>query len=80
MEIRRFASDPPYKAADVRMLRQSFTIRGKARQLTVGERRVDGAVADGMHRHALTPSPAFGLRMMPFNPPAKHSAAKPTGR
>lgn len=42
-------------------------VKGQARQFCIGEMRVDRPVANGMHRHFFSPSPAFRYRVMPFD-------------
>jgi hypothetical protein len=37
---------------------------------------MDGAVADRMDRHRLTPAATLGHRMMPFDPPAQRPLAE----
>lgn len=54
---------------EVRLGAQRVRIGKAARQLRIGQRRMNGAVADRMERLHGTATPAFGQRMMPFHPP-----------
>ncbi len=76
MEIRILVADPVDEPGDIRMPAQGGGAREVPFQLLVAERAMDGAVADRMDRHRLTPAATLGHRMMPFDPPAQRPLAE----
>lgn len=77
MEVRVLAGNPVEETRQRIIGQKRLPLAGMAGQLGIGEARVDRAVADGMERHGISPAPAFGHLMVPFDPPAQRAQAEP---
>ena len=79
MEIGRLVGDPGEEAGDGGMAAQGHRIGIGAGQFRVGQGGMDSAVTDRMDWHHLSPAPALGHGMMPFDPRAERPGAEPAG-
>lgn len=78
MEIWRLVGHPVEKAANGQMCAQSCGIGKGAGQIGVGKSGMNGAMADRVDWHDLSPAPALGHGMVPFDAQPQGAGAQPT--
>ena len=76
-EIRVFFGDPIDKFANIRVSQKALHIHAVSLKFGIGKIGHQRLLANGVHRHCLAPTTAFGNRMVQHNSLAQWPAAKP---
>lgn len=79
MKIDGFVGDPRDEAGKFGVDGERLRARETAFEFDVGERGVDGAVADGVDRRDRSAAARFGDEVVPLDAPAERAAAEQAG-